>query len=210
MSSYAVYHGIILPTQAQVQTGIQFGWAGTEFTGSLGSSVYTAAANVRYNTDRGDGVLGTLRVPTASQVLNGVLVDATTGNVVLPAVGDVQSPVTFGASSALIGTFIVPTIDQVKSGIGYGASGTEFTGILSGGGTGTSYSIAVKDSSGSPIPNVACWVATDIAGNSVITSIWYTDSSGIVNFILEPGTYYLFRQKNGKTFTTNPRSFTVA
>ena len=101
-----------------------------------GSGTYADAADVRSGTDRGDGTLGTLSVPTASQVLNGVAIDATTGNVVLPAVGDVQTSVTFGASSGLTGTFAVPTEAQVQSGVGFGAAGTEFTGSLSGGGTG--------------------------------------------------------------------------
>lgn len=67
---------------------------------------YTAAANVRSGTDRGDGVVGTLAVPSAGNVRLGVAVDATTGTLVLPAVNKV-----------LIAT-------------GFGAGGSEFTGTL--------------------------------------------------------------------------------
>jgi hypothetical protein len=103
MTTYAEYHGIILPTQAEVQLGVLYGWAGVEFTGS---ATYTAAANVRYGTDRGDGVLGTLRVPAASSVLLGILIDATTGTVRLPSAEYVQNGYAYGASDILIGTLL--------------------------------------------------------------------------------------------------------
>lgn len=136
MASYAAYYGIVLPALGDVRSATQYGWAGTELTGTLivGGATYTSAANVRFGTDRGDGTIGTLRVPTVSQTLAGVLVDASTGNVVLPSVGDVEASVTFGAASALVGTFAKPTVGQVQSGVGFGASGTEFVGTYAGGG----------------------------------------------------------------------------
>ncbi len=73
-----------------------------------------------------------------------------------------------------------------------------------------SFSILITDDDSNPVIHCSCWVSTDILGNNVITDIWETDSSGTVDFLLDPGTYYLFRQKNGVNFTTNPRSFTVA
>lgn len=72
----------------------------------------------------------------------------------------------------------------------------------------TSWSIAVKTSSGNPISGCECWVATDAQGNSVITDIQSTDANGVVEFLLDPGTYYLFRRKQGITFT-NPQTITV-
>lgn len=47
----------------------------------------------------------------------------------LPAVGDVQSGVQYGAGGTeFTGTFAVPTQSQVLNTVGFGASGTEFTG----------------------------------------------------------------------------------
>lgn len=133
MTTYAEYYGIVLPAEADVEDGVQFGWDGDEFTGTLvvggGGGAYTSAANVRYNTDRGDGVLGTLRVPAAGEVLAGVLIDATSGTVVLPGVSRVVSGVAFGASSELVGTFVYPLESDVRIGTDYGAS-EEFTGTL--------------------------------------------------------------------------------
>jgi hypothetical protein len=52
----------------------------------------------------------------------------------LPAVGDVQSGVTYGEDgTGSTGTFGVPAVGDVKSGVQYGAGGTEFTGTYSAG-----------------------------------------------------------------------------
>jgi len=53
--------------------------------------------------------------------------------ITLPAVGDVQDGVFFGAGAALEGTLELPTEAQVEVGVGFGASGTEFTGEFVGG-----------------------------------------------------------------------------
>ena len=56
-----------------------------------------------------------------------------TGNLVLPAVGDVELAVNYGASGTeFTGTFVVPTEAQVQLAVSYGASGTEFTGTFVG------------------------------------------------------------------------------
>jgi hypothetical protein len=107
------------PAASKVQSGQAFGLDG-ELTGSYsGSGSYTGAANVRLGTNRGDGVTGTLAVPTASQVLATIAVDATTGNVVLPTAGQVESGITFGPASATTGTFAGGGID---SGLFIGAT----------------------------------------------------------------------------------------
>lgn len=143
MGSYADYHGIKLPLPSQVQSGVQYGWGGTELVGSFvggGGGSYTSAANVRFGTDRGDGVIGTLRVPSISQVQNGVPVDAGVGLLTVPSVGGVRSGLVYGAPFApLIGTFVAPGQSDVRSGVQYGASGTEFTGtLIVNGGSGSS------------------------------------------------------------------------
>jgi len=58
------------------------------------------------------------------------------GDTTVPAVGDVQSGVTFGDGAALTGTFVVPAEEDVEDGVTYGAGGTEFEGTLAGGGGG--------------------------------------------------------------------------
>lgn len=56
------------------------------------------------------------------------------GDTTAPAVGDVESGVTFGDGAALTGTFAVPAEEDVEDGVTYGAGGTEFEGTLEGGG----------------------------------------------------------------------------
>lgn len=80
---------------------------------------------------------------------------------------------------------------------------------MSGDGNATSYEIVVSDANNTPIPHCICWVATNQAGTNVITDKFETDSFGKVNFVLIPGTYWLFRQKNGVTFSVNPKEFTI-
>lgn len=58
-----------------------------------------------------------------------------TGSGTFPAVGDVDSGVTYGPTGAdYLGTLAQPAIANVKAGVQYGAGGTEFTGTLAGGG----------------------------------------------------------------------------
>jgi hypothetical protein len=81
-------------------------------------------------------ITGTLAVPTASQVLAGVAVDATVGNVVLPTTAQVMAGVTFGPSSGETGTYSQaaqysnPGAVNVLNGVSYLYAGTTFTGAL--------------------------------------------------------------------------------
>ena len=54
----------------------------------------------------------------------------------------------------------------------------------------------------SPIPDVSVWVTTDAAGMYRVTE-GRTNAFGVVVFYLQPGTYYLWRQKSGWVFN-NP------
>jgi hypothetical protein len=71
------------------------------------------------------------------------------------------------------------------------------------------WTILVRTASGSPIAGCECWVATDSDGANAITDIQTTDANGQIEFLLDPGTYYLFRRKTGYTFT-NPQTITVS
>lgn len=69
------------------------------------------------------------------------------------------------------------------------------------------YSLTLSDN-GLPISNAHVWVSTD-AGHTAIVAHGITDAFGNVTFNLDPGTYYLWRHKNGVNFT-NPMSMTVS
>jgi hypothetical protein len=71
----------------------------------------------------------------AGDLQSGVVVDDVTGTFGVPAVGDVQDGVTYGAGGTEYeGTLALPTEAQVEDGVGFGAGGTEFEGELVAGG----------------------------------------------------------------------------
>lgn len=71
-----------------------------------------------------------------------------------------------------------------------------------------SYPITVNNESSNPIDGVEVWVSTDSAGTNVVAGTLSTDASGIVTFMLDAGSYYVWRQKSGYNFT-NPVAITV-
>lgn len=83
-------------------------------------------------------------------------------------------------------------------------------GHLESSGSGSVYwPYTVTDSAtGNPIEGVTVSVSTDIAGSVVVAS-GTTNASGVVNFNLDPGTYYLWLSKTGYTFT-NPDTEVIA
>lgn len=72
----------------------------------------------------------------------------------------------------------------------------------------TSCPITVTDSSGSPIDGVAVWISTDVAGANVVAGTTYTAGNGVATFLLDPGTYYAWLQRDGVNFV-NPTEVTV-
>jgi hypothetical protein len=128
------------PVASVVQSGTTYGFENA-FTGTLasGGGVYPSQADVRAATVYGptSNETGTLHVPTAAQVLNGIAVDATTGTVTLPTAAQVLASITFGPASDLTGTVVLPTAAEVESGITFGP-GSDLTGTYAGGGGGAS------------------------------------------------------------------------
>jgi hypothetical protein len=79
--------------------------------------------------------------------------------------------------------------------------------VLVGGAGASSQKITCKVG-GNPIDGVEVWVTTDAAGYNVAAGTLSTDASGEVTFMLDPGDYYVWRQKAGYNFT-NPQEITV-
>lgn len=77
----------------------------------------------------------------------------------------------------------------------------------------TSYPVTVTEADLiTPIDGVAVWVTTDVAGTNTIAGTLYTDALGRINgtvgFMLNAGSYYLWRERSGWNFL-NPVAFTV-
>lgn len=116
---------------------------------------FVSASNVRQGVDRGDGVLGTLYVPSFGQVLAGVSVDNGIGTLALPTASDLRFGINRGdgvegtlrvptASQVLLGVLVdatlgnvrLPTASQVQSGVAFGASDS-LMGSFIGSGSGS-------------------------------------------------------------------------
>lgn len=65
------------------------------------------------------------------------------------------------------------------------------------------------EANGIPISGVKCWVSTDANGSNIVTGDLITDDFGNVMFLLDPGTYYLWRDSSFYQFP-NPVSFTAS
>lgn len=73
-----------------------------------------------------------------------------------------------------------------------------------------SYPVTVTQSDGvTPLEGVQVWITTDLAGTNVIAGSLYTSSMGLATFVLDAGSYYLWRQISGWNFS-NPQAITVS
>lgn len=61
---------------------------------------------------------------------------------------------------------------------------------------------------GAPADGVEVWVSSDAAGANVIAGTLVTDAFGKVTFMLDPGSYFLFKQRAGVNFV-NPETIVV-
>ena len=66
-----------------------------------------------------------------------------------------------------------------------------------------------KDDEENPMDNCQIWICTDEAGTNVIAGTLLTNASGQATFMLDAGTYYVFREKGGFNFT-NPQTWIVS
>jgi hypothetical protein len=123
-----------------------------------GSVTYADVSDVRFGVDRGDGSTGTCYVPLASEVLNGVNVDATTGTVTLPEVGEVEDGVFYGAG----GTEFEGTLEGEPSGINVDPEDVRYDVDMGNGETGSCYvplpehvklNVQVDDTVGTFVPS---------------------------------------------------------
>ena len=99
-----------------------------------------------------------------------------------------------------IGKLLVDNIDQpISSPPGSGSGSVAYTPDR------------VTDPSGNPVDGVDTWINTSATNSSVgIQARAYTNALGVVDapFMLDPGTYYVWRQKGGSSFL-NPQTVVV-
>ena len=78
-----------------------------------------------------------------------------------------------------------------------------------GGAGATTCNVYTQTAGGVAIPGVDVWVTTDSAGLTTVAGKLVSNVAGLTTFYLDPGTYYVWRQLSGYTFT-NPQTTVVA
>ena len=66
-----------------------------------------------------------------------------------------------------------------------------------------------KTEAGVPMDSVRIWISHDLAGSEIIAGTLKTNANGEVTFMLDAGTYYVWRSKRGYAFT-NPQTWSVS
>ncbi len=89
------------------------------------------------------------------------------------------------------------------------AHGSGAWGSSSAGSGAIEYPVTVNDESAQPLDGVEVWVTSDSAGTTVVAGTLTTNAAGQVAFMLDAGTYYLWRQLARYNFA-NPLTITVA
>lgn len=73
----------------------------------------------------------------------------------------------------------------------------------------TAQTFRVKDSDGNLVDGAEVWITSDAAGANLVAGTLHSDAGGLVTFMLDAGTYYVWAQRAGVNFT-NPKLVTVA
>jgi hypothetical protein len=71
-----------------------------------------------------------------------------------------------------------------------------------------SQTFRIKDSSGALVDGAEVWVTNDAAGLDVVAGTLHSNAGGLVTFMLDSGTYYVWAQRAGVDFS-NPMLVTV-
>jgi len=77
----------------------------------------------------------------------------------------------------------------------------------------TTVTLTIQESDGDPVVGAGVWITTDAGGSNRVAGTEYTDAFGHVTFYLDPGSYFVWRQKAGwspPAASPNPQHLTVA
>jgi hypothetical protein len=78
----------------------------------------------------------------------------------------------------------------------------------SAGGGSEVVTLTVRSTQLQPVPGVSVWITSDEGGLNVIAGTLLTDTRGNVTFLLDPGTYWIWRSHPTVTFE-NPKRLDV-
>ena len=137
---------------------------------------------------------------TLDGIVDAILVD--TGTTLPAAIAGVSAPTAATVADAVW--------DELLSGHTDAGSAGKALGVATAAPGSTEFTYTLTDSvTSAAIANALVWVTTTNDPDDAIIAQAYTDTNGEAVFYLDAGTYYLWRQKSGYTFT-NPDTETIA
>lgn len=117
------------------------------------------------------------------------------------------------AAIGIDGQDVADALLLAPSGVAAAGSAMDYLADISAasaaGSGAVSFPVTINDEDSNPIDGVEVWISTDSAGASVVAGTLSTDALGLATFMLDAGTYYLWRQKSGYNFT-NPVTIVVS
>ena len=168
----------------------------------MGTGALTTTVQVFTVTDS-SGVTELLtRIPDATPgASGGLLIAGSNADTTVNIIGSIASVGAGGITTNSMATNSITAASLSAAAVAKIQAGMYGAGAVS-------WTYTVTDSvTGLQIDGVEVWVSTDILGASIVAS-GNTDSYGVVTFMLDAGTVYVWRKHSGYTFS-NPDTETV-
>lgn len=183
---------------------------------TIASYIDTEVAAIKAKTDNlPASPAATSDIPSVGAIADGVWDEAQSGH---------TSNGTFGkyldSQVSAVGSGSAPTADEIADAVwdeplsGHLTSGSTGAKLNAAGGAGGAGSVAYtytvyEDDGTTPLEGCEVYVTTDSAGTNVVAGTLTTDAFGIVQFQLDPGTYYFWRKSTRFNFN-NPDTEVVS
>lgn len=161
-------------------------------TGEATNATSLPVAIANYNAeDDEDFILTVANLDTGRYVITGVIPDTyEPGGIVNIGIIAVCGGVT---AKAVVASFMM---DRPILGGAAGGSGSK------------TVTLQILDPNSNPIGDADIWISTDVSGDNITAGSLSTNASGRVTFLLDPGSYYMWREKSGFTFP-NPVTLVI-
>jgi hypothetical protein len=111
----------------------------------------------------------------------------------------IGTPANTGGTASLAAILGNPANSSVAARLTDIDSEVDALHTATGGAGAITWTYTLTEADATPIADADVWACTDSAGSNVVAS-GRTNNSGVVTFLLDPGTYYLFAQKAGWNF----------
>ena len=205
----------LFTTASVNQSGDSFGRIGA--TGSGLTSLASATNLATLTTTVGTAGAGLSAVPWNSSwdaevesEVNDALVALNLDHLMKTAVASGTNMTTEVADGTVLSNLMTETGDTsdfVRTTDSLEAIGGELAGTAGAGAI--SWQLEILDDDSDPIDGVEVWISTDNPATNIVAGVKTTNAFGLVTFMLDAGTYYVWRQRTTYNFD-NPQTTVVA